>query len=107
MLGVATRFIAALVALSFPLRAAEPIRVMLLDGESAGSYHAWQQITPVLKKELEETGLFKVDVVTLRPSSFEVEPPFTKYQVVVSNYDAAAWPARLQSSFEEYVKNGG
>ena len=37
---------------------------MLLDGESGGPYHAWQLTTPVLKKELEETGLFHVDVVT-------------------------------------------
>ncbi|MFM2126245.1 MAG: hypothetical protein RL328_2696, partial [Acidobacteriota bacterium] len=44
--------------------AAEPIRVMLLDGESGGPYHKWQIITPVLKKQLEETGLFQVDVVT-------------------------------------------
>ena len=44
--------------------AAGPIQVMLLDGESGGPYHAWQLTTPVLKKELEETGLFQVDVVT-------------------------------------------
>src|SRR5438105_2537875 len=96
-----------LVALSFSLLAAEPIRVMLLDGESGGSYHAWQQTTPVLKKELEETGLFQVDVVTIRPSSFDSEPSFAKYSVVVFNYDAQAWPTHLQSSFEQYVKNGG
>jgi hypothetical protein len=44
--------------------AADPIQVMLLDGESDGPFHAWQVTTPVLKKELEETGLFRVDVVT-------------------------------------------
>jgi len=37
---------------------------MLLDGESAGLYHNWRLTTPVLKKELEETGLFAVTVVT-------------------------------------------
>ena len=31
---------------------------MLLDGESAGPYHDWKSITPVLKRELEETRLF-------------------------------------------------
>ena len=41
---------------------------MLLDGESGGPYHAWQVTTPVLKKELEETGLFQVDVVTAPPA---------------------------------------
>ena len=39
--------------------AADPVPVMLLDGESGGPYHKWQIITPVLKKQLEETGLFQ------------------------------------------------
>src|SRR5579871_1577689 len=47
-----------------PARGAGPIKVMLLDGESGGAYHAWKITTPVLKKELEETGLFQVEVVT-------------------------------------------
>jgi len=37
---------------------------MLLDGQSAGPYHNWRLTTPVLKAELEETGLFTVTVVT-------------------------------------------
>lgn len=93
------------------LRAATPFRVMLLDGESGGAYHKWALITPVLKKELEETGLFQVEVVTA-PSSKEgdlssFKPEFSKYQVVVSNYDAPDWPAELKASFEQYMKNGG
>lgn len=84
--------------------AADPIRVMLLDGESGGTYHKWQLVTPVLQKQLEETGLFKVDVVT-----FPAQPDFSKYAVVVWNYDApdARWSAELKTSFENYVKNGG
>jgi type 1 glutamine amidotransferase len=56
----------------------------------------------VLKKELEETGLFQVDVVTL-----PAQPEFSKYQVVVSNLDSAEWPADLKASFSDYMKNGG
>jgi type 1 glutamine amidotransferase len=99
-----------LAAGALPLRSASPIRVMLLDGESGGPYHAWQLVTPVLKKELEETGLFQVEVVTAPPSASGFSgfrPDFKKYQVVVSNYDAADWPAELKSSFEEYMKDGG
>jgi uncharacterized protein len=92
--------------------AAEPIRVMLLDGESGGSYHKWQLTTPVLRKQLEETGLFKVDVVTAPPANGDFaafRPDFTKYAVVVWNYDApdGRWPSDLQASFEAYVRNGG
>ena len=83
---------------------------MLLDGESAGTYHAWKSTTPVLKKQLEETGLFQVDVVTAPPSSGDLsgfKPEFAKYQVIVFNYDAPDWPASLKESFEQYMKNGG
>jgi uncharacterized protein len=92
------------------LRGASPIRVMLLDGESAGTYHAWRQTTPVLKKELEETGLFQVEVVTAPPSAGDFsnfKPDFAKYDVVVSNLDSATWPLDLEMAFEQYMKNGG
>jgi mono/diheme cytochrome c family protein len=95
-----------------PSRAAAPIRVMLLDGESGGPYHKWQLTTPVLKKQLDETGLFQVDVVTAPPAgaSFSAfKPELTKYQAVVLNYDAPdeRWPADLKAAFEEYMNNGG
>ena len=89
------------------LRGADP-RVMLLDGESGGPYHKWQATTHVLKKQLDETGLFDVDVVTAPPAgaSFSAfKPDFAKYQAVVLNYDAPddRWPAELKASFERYV----
>ena len=94
------------------LFAAAPIHVMLLDGESGGPYHQWQLVTQVLKKELDETGLFQVDVVTAPPAGADFggfKPDFAKYQVVVWNYDAPdeRWPAGLKSSFEKYMMNGG
>jgi mono/diheme cytochrome c family protein len=102
---------ATLVVTAVP-RAAAPIRVMLIDGESAGAYHDWRTTTPVLKKELDETGLFQVDVVTAPPpgASFSAfKPEFTKYQAVVLNYDAPdeRWPADLKTAFEQYMTNGG
>ena len=93
-------------------RAAAPIRVMLLDGESAGPYHQWKLVTPVLKKELDDTGLFQVDVVTAPSAGADFggfKPDFGKYQVVVFNYDAPdeRWPAELKTSFERYIQGGG
>lgn len=92
--------------------AADPVRVMLLDGESAGPYHKWQLTTPVLKKQLDETGLFQVDVVTAPPPGADFSPfrpDFTKYAAVVWNYDAPdeRWSAELKASFEKYVREGG
>ncbi|PWU00750.1 MAG: trehalose utilization [Terriglobia bacterium] len=101
---------AILLALGDSTTAAAPIPVMVLDGQSGGPYHDWQHVTPVLKKELEETGLFRVDVVTAPPSDgdfSQFHPDFNKYRVIVLNYDAPEWPPELKASFETYVKNGG
>lgn len=94
------------------LCAAPPIRVMIFDGESGGPYHNWQAITPALKLQLEQTGLFQVDVVTAPPaggdwSSFR--PEFSRYQAIVFNYDApdSRWPDELKESFEKYMAGGG
>jgi len=83
---------------------------MLLDGESAGPYHAWRLTTPVLKRELEETGLFEVEVVTAPPSNGNLstfQPDFSKYQAILFNYDAPDWPAALKDSLERFMRNGG
>jgi type 1 glutamine amidotransferase len=107
-LGIALVTLSVLVTVAAP--AAPPIMAMILDGQSGGTYHAWQQVTPVLKKQLEDTGLFHVDVVTSPVSTGDFsnfKPDFTKYQVVVSNYDAPDWPADLKASFERYITNGG
>jgi uncharacterized protein len=93
-------------------RAAAPIPVMILDGESAGSYHDWQRVTPVLKRMLDETGLFSTTVVTAPPAGGDLvafAPAFMKYQAIVMNYDAPddRWPAALKASFEQYMRSGG
>lgn len=89
-----------------------PLRVMLLDGESGGPYHKWQLTTPVLRKQLEETGLFRVDVVTAPPAGSDFstfQPRWNDYQAVVFNYDAPdeRWPDSLKASFEQYMSAGG
>ena len=107
----------ALVAIALALtvavsRAQAPIPVMILDGESGGTYHDWVRVTPVLKKMLDETGLFTTTVVTAPPAGGDFSafaPAFVKYRAVVLNYDAPddRWPAALKTSFEQYVREGG
>jgi uncharacterized protein len=92
--------------------AAPPIRVLILDGESAAPYHNWNSETPVLKAELDETGLFKTEVLTAPPAGgdfSQFHPEWTKYQVVVLNYDAPddRWSNEVETSFENYIKQGG
>ena len=98
--------------------AATPIRVLLIDGESAGTYHDWQRVTPVLRKMLDETTLFEVTVATASTPepgagpgapSPQFAPDISKYQVVMLNYDGpdGRWSAETKASFERYVQGGG
>jgi uncharacterized protein len=100
------------VLLAVTLHARSPMKVMLLDGESGGPWHKWQLTTPVLKKVLEETGLFQVEVVTAPPAGGDVAafaPKFEAYRAIVLNYDAPddRWPEALKRAFDLYVTNGG
>jgi uncharacterized protein len=94
------------------VQAAPPIRVMLLDGEQAGAYHNWRETSPYLKKMLDQAGLFAVDVVTAPPAGGDFagfKPEWSKYQVVVANYDVPdeRWSDALKASFVQYISNGG
>jgi type 1 glutamine amidotransferase len=67
---------------------------------------------------LDETGLFEVTVVSAPApdaaagrdaASPGFAPEFSKYQVVVLNYDApdGRWTADVKASFERFVQSGG
>jgi hypothetical protein len=92
-----------------PAAAATP--VMILDGEST-VYHDWRTTTPVLRKVLEDTGLFDVTVVSAPGPGESLDafrPDFSRYAAVVLNYDApdGRWPVALQRAFEDYIRGGG
>ncbi|MCR4410816.1 MAG: hypothetical protein NUV77_00150, partial [Thermoguttaceae bacterium] len=51
-------------ALVAAVAAAAPYKALIVDGQNG---HNWKETTPVLKKLLEETKLFSVDVATSPP----------------------------------------
>jgi len=89
---------------------AEPIKVLLVDGQNN---HNWAQTSPEIKAILEEGGLCKVDVSTAPDNKAGDDkwaawrPKFGDYQVVVSNYNGKLWPDEVRDAFEQYVAGGG
>ena len=84
------------------------IHVLIIDGQNN---HDWRKMTPWHKAQLEATGLFTVDVSTT-PSGGGAgwdtwRPEFSKYQVILSNYNGQPWPDSVKKSFTEFVENGG
>jgi uncharacterized protein len=104
--------LAAIIVFSSHMSGDGRIPIMLLDGEAGGPWHKWPLTTTALKKQLDETGLFGVEVVTApQPAAGAAtyNPPFAKFRAIVWNYDASdeRWPGSLKTSFEQYVSNGG
>src|SRR4051812_28861595 len=95
----------ALLHLTATIHAA-PLKVLLVDGQNN---HDWKTTSPVLKQILEEGGLATVDVATSPAKGGDMNafvPNFAAYQVVVSNYNGAAWSPAAQEAFEKYVSGG-
>ncbi len=86
---------------------AAPQKALIVDGQNG---HNWKEATPILKKLLEETGLFSVDVATSPPKGQDMsgfKPNFAGYDVVISNYQGDSWPEETQQALGQYVKGGG
>ncbi|MGI8979494.1 MAG: ThuA domain-containing protein [Pirellulaceae bacterium] len=86
---------------------AEPLKALIIDGQN--NHPVWPTSTKMMKKYLEETGLFTVDVATTAPKGTDekFKPDFKKYAVVISNYNGDAWPEETKKAFVDYVKGGG
>jgi type 1 glutamine amidotransferase len=87
------------------------VRVVIIDGQNN---HDWRATTPLLKKVLEDSGAFTVDVSSYlkagdKPGRVETvpfPPDLGKYDAVLSNYNGEAWPAEFRKALEESVKDG-
>jgi type 1 glutamine amidotransferase len=86
---------------------AAPKKALIVDGQNN---HAWKETTPVLKKLLEETKLFTVDVATSPAKGEDMsafKPDFAAYDVVVLNYNGDSWGPAAKEAFEKFVRSGG
>lgn len=86
------------------------LKVLILDGQNN---HKWVETTPVLKQIFGTTDRFEVEVSTSPGKKGSEEdwkkwrPDFSKYDVIVSNYNGQMWPGEVREAFVKYVKNGG
>lgn len=120
-------------ALSSMSVAQKNIKTLIVDGQN--NHVQWAKITFMVKKYLEETGKFSVDVqrtyytwnggpyIEQYPiagvrNTLELSQPrsdssyvidFSKYDLVISNFgwNAAAFPQTTQDNFEAFIKKGG
>ena len=109
------------------------LKALIIDGQN--NHDQWPKITYMMKRYLEETGKFTVDVqrtyYTWNGGDLEAKypikglpatqslpkpkmdsayhPDFFKYDVVICNFgwNAAPWSDGTQADFEKYINKGG
>jgi type 1 glutamine amidotransferase len=72
--------------------------------------HNWKASSPVLKQILDETGLFTSEIMKTPEKGGDMRtfnPDFSKYKLVVLDYNGDSWSDKTNSAFLEYVQNGG
>ena len=96
-----------------PAPAQSRIKVLLVTGQS-NRYHNWEVSSPIVARQLEDSGRFTVTVATTPAkgaapnqdmSSFA--PTFSDYQAVVLDYEGFEFAPPVKQAFVDYVKNGG
>jgi type 1 glutamine amidotransferase len=72
--------------------------------------HNWKASSPVLKQILDETGLFSAEIATTPEKGGDMKtfnPDFSKYKLIVLDYNGDSWSEKTNTAFVDYVKNGG
>ena len=94
------------IALLSQAASAAALKALIVDGQNN---HDWKGTTPQIKEILLGTGLFDVDVATT-PQKGPMDgfaPEWSKYNVIVSNYNGADWPEATRKAFVKYMSGGG
>ncbi len=86
---------------------AQTLKALIIDGQN--NHKNWPDTTKMMKRYLEDTQRFTVDVATTAPQGTDpnFKPVFKNYNVIVSNYNGADWPKETQNAFVDYMKSGG
>ncbi|MCU1232504.1 MAG: hypothetical protein JWP63_471 [Candidatus Solibacter sp.] len=96
--------IAILIACHTPA-ADRKLAALIIDGMNN---HDWAAGTRAIQNTLTGTGRFTVDV-----STFPARPDFSKYDVVINNFngghtpEGTRWPREMEQALAAYVRNGG
>jgi uncharacterized protein len=72
--------------------------------------HDWKTSSPILKQILDETGLFTSEIMITPEKGGDMNlfnPDFSKYKLVVLDYNGDSWSEKTNAAFLDYVKNGG
>jgi uncharacterized protein len=82
-------------------------KALLITGQNN---HNWQVSSPILKQILDETGLFSTDIMKTPDKGGDMKtfnPDFSKYKLVVIDYNGDPWSDKTDTAYVDFVRNGG
>lgn len=98
---------AGLLALFSACKNAAVYNALIITGQNN---HNWKASSPVLKQILDETGLFSSEIMITPDKGGDMktfDPDFSKYKLIVIDYNGDSWSEKTNTAFVEYVRNGG
>jgi uncharacterized protein len=84
------------------------IKALIIEGQN--NHKNWAETTLIMKDHLINSGLFSVEVVRTPDtgeSMADFRPDFSRFDVVVSNYNGDLWPTETRADFESFIRGGG
>ena len=72
--------------------------------------HNWKTSSPILQQVLEQTGLFTAEIAKSPEKGGDMNsfnPDFSKYSVIVIDYNGDSWSEKTKAAFVDYVNKGG
>jgi type 1 glutamine amidotransferase len=85
----------------------EVIKTLIITGQSN---HIWMESSEAVRQILDETGLFSTKVLLTPPEGQDMSdfnPDFSKYDLVVIDYECNALPENTNAALMDFVNNGG
>lgn len=95
------------IALFYSCQKSAEYKALIVTGQNN---HNWKASSPILKQLLEQTGLFSAEIVKTPEKGGDMNtfnPDFSKYNVVVIDYNGESWSEKTKTAFVDYVNNGG
>ena len=72
--------------------------------------HNWKASSPILKTILDESGLFSSEIAITPEKGGDMNsfnPDFSKYKLIVLDYNGDSWSEKTRKGFIDFVTNGG
>ena len=72
--------------------------------------HNWQKSSVLLQEILDISGIFTIEILISPPQGEDMtpfQPNFSKYDIIVLDYNGDPWPEQVNQDFMEYVNGGG